>query len=305
LTSSPLPDGFSVRAATEDDAGAASDVYRAAELAVHGRSLFEPKDLLSWWRLADLSTGTFLVHEGDRAAATATMLVRGGVAEFSGAVHPEYRGRGLGNALVGLAEQRARQAGLRSLRVDVHAEDGRAVELLTNRGHRDVRHFYVMGIGVTELPPPPDWPPGIRGDTFRPEDAPAFHAVLTEAFAEEWGAVAMEFDEWRRLRIEADDFDPGLWFVARGGNEIVAVARCERLFGGGWISSLGVLKPWRRRGLGLALLRRAFREFHERGEHIVRLGVDSQNTTGATRLYERAGMTLESERVVYEKPLAE
>jgi mycothiol synthase len=299
-----LPDGFSVRAATEADAEAASEVYRAAELAARGRSSLEPKDLLSWWRLADLSTGTFLVHDGGRVAAAGTLLVRD-VAEFSGAVHPNYRGRGLGNALVGLAEERARAAGVRSLRVDVHAEDGKAVELLANRGHRDVRHFYVMKIDVTEPPPPPEWPAGIRGHTFRSEDAGAFHAVLTEAFAEEWGAVAMEFDEWRRLRVEADDFDPGLWFVAREDNEIVGVARCERLYGGGWVSSLGVRKPWRRRGLGLALLRCAFGEFHRRGERIVGLGVDSENTTGATRLYERAGMTLESEEVVYEKPLAQ
>ena len=39
-----------------------------------------------------------------------------------------------------------------------------------------------------------------------------------------------------------------------------------------------------------ALLLASFREFRRRGETLVRLGVDSENPTGAVRLYERAGM---------------
>jgi ribosomal protein S18 acetylase RimI-like enzyme len=64
-----------------------------------------------------------------------------------------------------------------------------------------------------------------------------------------------------------------------------------------------VRKPWRRRGLGLALLQHAFTEFWRRGERTVALGVDAENPTGATRLYERAGMHVLFDAVVYEKPL--
>jgi mycothiol synthase len=72
----------------------------------------------------------------------------------------------------------------------------------------------------------------------------------------------------------------------------------------GWIASLGVRKPWRKRGLGLAILLRTFHEFYARGERSVGLGVDSENQTGATRLYERAGMHVVAEDVVWEKELA-
>jgi ribosomal protein S18 acetylase RimI-like enzyme len=83
------------------------------------------------------------------------------------------------------------------------------------------------------------------------------------------------------------------------------VARCDAYrYGGGWVAGLGVRKPWRKRGLGLALLQRTFRLFHERGERSVGLGVDSENPTGATRLYERAGMHVESESVTFERSLA-
>ena len=95
-----------------------------------------------------------------------------------------------------------------------------------------------------------------------------------------------------------------LWFIARDGDEIAGVARCEaNRDGGGWIGAIGVRKAWRRRGVGLALLRHAFREFHLRGDPHVGLGVDAENPTGATRLYERAGMRVMNELVLYEKEL--
>ena len=63
--------------------------------------------------------------------------------------------------------------------------------------------------------------------------------------------------------------------------------------------AVGILGRRRDRGL-----RHAFRELHGRGERRVLLGVDSENPTGATRLYERAGMHVEEEAVVVEKELA-
>ena len=51
------------------------------------------------------------------------------------------------------------------------------------------------------------------------------------------------------------------------------------------------------------MLRQAFCEFFARGERQVGLGVDAQNEFGATRLYERAGMHVDSEDIVYEKQL--
>jgi mycothiol synthase len=66
---------------------------------------------------------------------------------------------------------------------------------------------------------------------------------------------------------------------------------------------LGVRRPWRRRGLGLALLRSAFGGFYRRGTRKVALAADSQSLTGATRPYERAGMHLERLYSVYRKEL--
>jgi ribosomal protein S18 acetylase RimI-like enzyme len=79
------------------------------------------------------------------------------------------------------------------------------------------------------------------------------------------------------------------------GDEIAGAALCWAVpslgeNGLGWVGQLWVRRPWRRRGLGLALLHHAFRELYQRGYARVGLGVDSESLTGATRLYERAGM---------------
>jgi hypothetical protein len=58
----------------------------------------------------------------------------------------------------------------------------------------------------------------------------------------------------------------------------------------GWVGELGVLKPWRGRGIASALLRRAFATFAARELPRVMLNVDAANPTGAVRLYERLGM---------------
>jgi hypothetical protein len=49
---------------------------------------------------------------------------------------------------------------------------------------------------------------------------------------------------------------------------------------------------------------RTFAEFYSRGVPRVTLGVDAESPTGATKLYESVGMTVENAAVVYEKALA-
>jgi ribosomal protein S18 acetylase RimI-like enzyme len=70
----------------------------------------------------------------------------------------------------------------------------------------------------------------------------------------------------------------------------------------GWIWGLGVRRHWRRRGLALALLRHCFGALYRRGKRKVGLAMDAQNL-GATRLYEKAGMHVRHQYVVYEREL--
>src|SRR5216683_6438886 len=103
--------------------------------------------------------------------------------------------------------------------------------------------------------------------------------------------------------IEECDFDPSLWFLALDGNEIAGASLCTNQGDYGWVDTLAVRRPWRRKGLGMALLLHSFAEFYRRSKNKIGLGVDSQNLTGATRLYERAGMHVARIHITYEKEL--
>lgn len=67
------------------------------------------------------------------------------------------------------------------------------------------------------------------------------------------------------------------------------------------MDTLGIRRPWRRQGLGLALLHHAYGECWRRGVRVVRLSVDAESPTGAPRLYERAGFRMEKQFARYMK----
>jgi len=298
-----LPEGFRVRAASPSDLDAAEDIVRAEETSF--RATPSPSfDLGDFWRNANFGAASWMVERDGTPVGFAAGMERGDGSDYWATVRPEIAGRGVSTWLLKRAEERAREAGSAVLRVGCVVENNAAVSLFRALGFREARHFFQMRIDFEQPPEPTSPPAPIRLTPFDPDDARAFHATLNEAFAEEWGWQALPFEEWRDRRLDADDTDTSLWFVARDGDEIAGVARCEtRRDGGGWVGALGVRKPWRRRGVGRALLLHAFAEFGRRGASHVGLGVDAENPTGATRLYEGAGMRVIKEDVIYEKKL--
>jgi mycothiol synthase len=298
------PEGFRVRPAAAADAPAISNLMTAVDTAVQGWSDSTADELVEWWRLTDLATNSWVV-EDDSLAAYAVVIPHGASAETDGFVHPAKTGLGLGSWLLRRGEERSRELGFASMLTWCLAPDAAARALFERSGYREVRRFYRMLVEHEAEPPAPDWPEGFRVSTFELGDARGFHAALDEAFAEEWNFVPEPFDAWAERRINVPEFDSGLWFVVREGTEIAGVLRGDPERGGaGWVGALGVRPQWRKRGLGLALLRHAFAEFYGRGQRRVGLGVDAQNPTGATRLYERAGMHTTYEAVAFKKELA-
>lgn len=293
-----------VRSATLEDVGEAARLMRAVDTARGRAEGIEDHMLRDFWdaRL-DLAQDAWLVHDDGQLAGLAWLLhTGGGPANQFGCVHPQCRNRGVGSWLLDLSERRSIAARARALRVEVDAEDSSAEELCRRRGYRPVRRFYSMGIALDGPERAPVWPDGIHVSPFRREHARVFYDVGAEAFADEWGFVHMPYDEWLERRV--DGGDTSLWFLAWDGDEAVGLVRCDPEYrGAGLVRMIGVRPGWRGRGLGEALLLHAFAAFRARGIRRVTLGVDAENATGATRLYERVGMRVESESVAYEKEL--
>jgi mycothiol synthase len=293
---------LSLRAATPADAQAIADLVTAHDRDHHAvPDRFSEEDVLGWWRRIDEGDAVVVFDEQGRLAGTGALRRRGDNVIADNFTHPELRGRGVGSLLLDWAETRGADMGAEALRVAVAAPDAAAKVLLEQRGFAYIRSFYRMAIELQEPLPEPIWPDGFTVTSMQPGEERLVHATTQEAFLDHWDFQTRSFDEW----LPHADLDPPLCFLVRDREgTVVAAELCrEERFGSGWIDVLGVRRSWRRHGLGEALLRLAFRELYDRGQRRAGLGVDAENTTGATRLYERVGMTVAAQDDAYEKPL--
>jgi len=223
-----------------------------------------------------------------------------------GRVDPEWENRGIGTAMMTWALRRTEKSLQRvpaHMRVSsfssVPGNYEPGLKLLENLGMRPARRYWQMVIDLDEAPPAPEWPQEISLRPFDLErDAESVYRAEEESFRDHWGFVEQPFEtgfaQWKHHAFNNPEYDPALWFIAMDGEEIAGLARTKAATSQdpdmGWVSILAVRRPWRRQGLGLALLRHAFGVFYRMGKARGGLGVDSGNLTGATSLYTNAGM---------------
>jgi mycothiol synthase len=289
-------------------------LLRAADAAVYGDSDWTADDLREEWEALDLDRDAWLVRLDGRIAGVAHLLDRKAGRFIGDAyVHPELTGRGVGDRVLELLEDRVLERredwpdGERIVLEAAHlVGDERAPLLFRGRGFERVRSFFRMVIDVSGPKPTPAWPSGVEVRRFDAElHGRALFEAEREAFANEWGYVERPYEEWHARVFGRSGFDASLVPVAWEGDEVVAFSRNYPKRNGdwGWIGTLGVRPAWRRQGLGLALLHESFRRFRRTGETTAALGVDVENPTGATRLYERAGMRVLWQADVWQKEL--
>ena len=307
-----LPEGYAARAPEREDAGEVAALIHASDLADNGASDMSVEELLDDWHSLDLAGEAMAVVAPDGTIAGYADVVNRSFVTVSvyGYVHPDFRDLGIGTHLISWGERWTRE------RMTHAPEDARVVVqhyinrlnetaqlLLKSLDYAPVRGVYVMETELDEVPPQPDWPDGISVRTFVPgqDERPLFEAV-EDAFRDMWGRPRGTFERFVEM-TEQQSFDPTLWFLAMDGDEIAGATLCKTLAGEGWIHVVGVRRPWRNRGLGLALLRHTLAAYHRRGVHKVALSVDAESITGAPRLYGRAGMRVREGYVIYLKEL--
>jgi len=308
-----LPAGYRARAAVREDLEALIELSREADLADVGFADPARDELLETWAQPwfDLERDSLVIEAPDGAIAAYSETIAKdatvNVLAFA-KVHPSHRGLGLGSFVAAAIETRAAElipAGVAApLRNGFPSTDGSASALFAARGYAHVRSFWHMDRAVApEEAPPPD-PEGIVIRTCAPgEDERAAWAILDEAFKDHFGYEPFTFDDWLAMWSAFPGYDPSstLLAVAEGDEPAGVSILLPSEDGVAWVGELGVLMPWRRKGVGMALLRRSFALASAQGSTHVRLGVDTENTTGATRLYERAGMTVRREFRVVER----
>lgn len=294
-----LPAGHELRPPTQDDLEPVAEVLIASELDDAGQVVLGEDFLRGEWSRSGFDPATDALVAVD-ALGTIVGYVQAvaeepAVVESWGVVHPERRGQGIGSSLLDGIEQRVSDllTGHPSgrFRHAIDAGDLAAAAMLEARGFRPARHFWHMQIDLSGVAEPGPAPEGIHIAAIdAPDDLPAVHAVLHEAFAGDLGDHPEPFDRWVEEETASPSYDPTLWLLAweLGGpvGALTASVGDDR----GWVGWLGVVERCRGRGIAAALLRRSFAAFAGRDVGRVTVNVDAQNPTGATALYERVGM---------------
>lgn len=231
-------------------------------------------------------------------------------------VHPDYRGQGIGTALLRATDARALERGQRETPPEKPIYVQRAaistatsaVNLLTENGYERVRSFFIMQIELNEPAEAPAAPAGFDFRDFDPErDLEAAYTVQQAAFADHWGFTPDSLENWREYFLGVHNFDPSLWTLAWEGDQPAGIAICrpfsEKEADLGWINIVAVRREYRKHGLGTALLHRSFERLYRKGYRRAGLGVDAASPTNAVALYERAGMYVRLRRDVFRKVL--
>jgi mycothiol synthase len=305
------PDGYRFRAPTADDAEAVAAMLAAGDREGEESILNAAFFRMEWARPdVDPSTDAWVVTDEDDVVGYAQVTrEQPTVVESWGTVEPRHRGRGIGSWLLGRIEARAAELtrGTTSARVRhaIDAGDRDAEVMLAARGLRPVRHFWHMQLRLDGPIDEGRAPSGVEITAVEPStDLGAVHAILEEAFADDWGYHPDPFDRWVEGYTSAPGHDPSLWLLAVADGEPAGALTAGILGDRGWVNELGVRPRARGRGVAAALLRRSFATFAERAVPQVNLNVDAENPTGATALYERVGMRVVKRWDLWERPAA-
>ncbi|HVM24422.1 MAG TPA: GNAT family N-acetyltransferase [Candidatus Limnocylindrales bacterium] len=310
----------------EDDLPAMLEVYTAAQEADGLEEVTTLEQLrLNYANLVncDPSRDITIAEVEGRVVAYARVfwqeLVEGGRSyECFGFVHPDWRRRGIGGAMLRRNEALLRETASGHAEVEpkwlssetVEASAG-AVELLRREGYAPVRYFFEMVAPTLEPIAPPPIPEGIEVRAVTRDQYRAIWNAQAEAFRDHWGETEWTEQDWRRWEADPQMQDPRFWRVGWDGGDVAGVivttvpAEENERHGRSrvYVAGVSVRRPWRRRGLARALLASSLVAAREAGFDSASLGVDADSPTGATALYESLGFRPERTFTAWRKPL--
>ena len=183
--------------------------------------------------------------------------------------------------------------------------------LLAERGYEPVRYFYAMRRPTVDDLPDSALPAGLEIREVEPDHLRAIWDADQEAFRDHWGYTPGNEKDYELFLHDPVMSDTSLWRVAWDGDEVVGQVRSfisveeNETFGRlrGYTEHISVRRAWRRRGVARALIAASFPLLRARGMTEAALSVDTENTSGALRVYESCGFRSVSRSATYRKPL--
>lgn len=286
--------------ATLGDVPAVAAMVAAVDTVDYGEPDVNADEILHDWSQGDFDPALDArVVRGDDGAiiACAEVKPRGDSLEFDGVVdvHPQHATAAAFAPLIGWMRARVTQrAAGRPAGLGVYCTRTNTTKAaaLAAAGLACERVVLRLRIELGDTPPEPA--PLAEGRSLAPfvtgDDDAALHGVLEAAFREHYRSHPRSLETWRTETLGDPQFDPQYFLLVRHAGQVVGGIEGFDRGEFGWVARVGVLASERGRGTARALLLEVMRRFHAAGRRRMELGVDAQNATGATRLYESIGM---------------
>jgi ribosomal protein S18 acetylase RimI-like enzyme len=320
------PAGYTWRPYRREDVPALYEMLMAVDRADARHLIMTLQDMETQyddpWSNAEMDSLLAFTPDGQVAAMARVFAnpepIKECRAHLMGEVHPAHRGNELEDFVFswlearGCAKLREMPFGYpRVLRSSVQDDLRDRIALLERHDFRPARYFYRMRRDLSQPIPDGAPPEGITLRTYCPELGRGMLQAFNESFADHWGFEPVSEHDWDMFFLKRADFRPDLTFAALQGDEVVGFSfnvvnreTNERYsVQEGWVSDLGVRRAWRKRGIASALLCASMRTFKAAGLDDAMLGVDTENSTGALRLYERLGFIQVKRLIAFEKPV--
>jgi mycothiol synthase len=320
-----LPGDLTVRPLAADDVADAAELLEAAEEHDDTGEHWNPDDLTEWWvnDLVDLGRDSLAVRSKDGGlVAWATVLALPTFRDafrimLEARVHPAWRNRGIGRALLAWQLDRGREvhgerhpASPAVLSVQAYTSMPSLEGLLRRAGLDQERWYFVMERPLTDLPAVPATD-GVELVPFGWDRDDEVRRAHNAAFTEHHGSAERDEATWQTLFTGQRAFRPGLSVLALADGAVVAytlgyVFEADTAANGFEtvdLGQIGVLPSARGRGLAKATIAAALRTAAEQGLRSVTLQVDSENVTGALGLYEGLGFTRRRTQISWALPL--
>jgi mycothiol synthase len=234
--------------------------------------------------------------------------------DLDGTVDPDHRRHGIGQVLFGWSVDRAheRLAGVThglptAVRAHGEVEDEGRRRLYAQFGFEPARFTDELLQPLDGDLPAVQPPEGITLLPWPDDRDEELRHLRNETFRDHWGSSSVDAELWHDLvrghnhrpdlsliAVDADDVAVGLsvnWFYPE---DTEVTGRKD-----GIIAILGTRRAWRGRGVASALIARSLAVFVEAGLDHALIEVDTENPSGAARLYRSLGFEPVRRSVTY------
>ena len=327
LTAWPSLADYDFRALRREDLPALYELLLCIEQAEERRVVGTLEDLQHEyddpWSLAETDSLTAWTNEGQLVGYARTFqnpqLEDEARCHLLVEIHPSQRSGGLESALLNWVEERGQQRlqsaavlGLQLLCCGIQDTQLQRQAWLEQHAYNRVRYFYRMQRALSDPIPAVQLPGDLALQVYTPDLSQAVQAAFNEAFRDHWSFEPATTEDWQKFFIERTSFRPDLTYVVMADQEVAGLSfncvgaeeNARRQTSEGWIDILAVRRPWRKRGVATALLCASLHAFKAEGLQHAMLGVDTQNSTGALRVYERVGFQPVKRFIQFRKAVA-